>query len=205
MIQHDILIVGGGLAGLPAAIGLCERWDVAVLSKVHPSVRIPAPPREGSTPRSETRPRAATIRRKARLRHDQGRRLSGRSGRGGQDVRPGPGSDPRVGTLGRARSAGFRTARSPSGPSAAQAFPAPAMRADKTGHVLLHTLYEQALRRGIKIYNEHAVTRLAVQDGRCHGVIAYDLRRGRFESFASKFCVLATGGYGRLYRNSTNA
>ena len=71
--------------------------------------------------------------------------------------------------------------------------------------MLLHTLYEQALKRGIKVYDERVVTRLAVDDGRCHGLIAYDLRQGRLESYAAKFCVFATGGYGRLYRNSTNA
>jgi succinate dehydrogenase / fumarate reductase flavoprotein subunit len=71
--------------------------------------------------------------------------------------------------------------------------------------VLLHTLYEQAVKRGIRRYDERAVIRLAVADGRCHGVIAYDLKHGRLETFAAKYCVLATGGYGRLYRNSTNA
>ncbi len=71
--------------------------------------------------------------------------------------------------------------------------------------MLLHTLYEQALKRGIKVYDERVVTRLAVDENRCHGLIAYDLRQGRLESYAAKFCVFATGGYGRLYRNSTNA
>ena len=69
----------------------------------------------------------------------------------------------------------------------------------------MHTLYEQLVRRGVKVYDERAVTRIAVADGRCHGLVAYNLKQGRFESFAAKFCVFATGGYGRVYRNSTNA
>ena len=48
--------------------------------------------------------------------------------------------------------------------------------------MLLHTLYEQAVKRGIKVYDEYAVTRLAAEDDRCHGVIAYDMKRGRFET-----------------------
>ncbi len=69
----------------------------------------------------------------------------------------------------------------------------------------MHTLYEQALKRGIKVFDERVVTRLAVDEDRCHGLVAYNLYDGRFETFAAKYIVFATGGYGRLYRNSTNA
>ena len=95
-------------------------------------------------------------------------------------------------------------------------FPRTCYAADRTGHVLLHTLYEQLVGApgapacgsrvgGVTVYDERAVTRIAVDDGRCHGLIAYNLKQGRFESFAARFCVFATGGYGRVYRNSTNA
>jgi succinate dehydrogenase / fumarate reductase flavoprotein subunit len=84
-------------------------------------------------------------------------------------------------------------------------FPRTCYAADRTGHILLQTLYEQLVRRGVKVYDERAVTRIAVADGRCHGLVAYNLQQGCFEGFAAKFCVFATGGYGRAYRNSTNA
>ena len=61
------------------------------------------------------------------------------------------------------------------------------------------------VRRGVQVYDERAVTRLAVDDGRCHGWSPTISSRGGCESFAAKFCVFATGGYGRVYRNSTNA
>jgi succinate dehydrogenase / fumarate reductase flavoprotein subunit len=69
----------------------------------------------------------------------------------------------------------------------------------------LQTLFEQTIRRGIRFYDEQAVTRIAVDEGEFHGLITYDLRQGRFQTYAARFCVLATGGYGRIYRNSTNA
>jgi succinate dehydrogenase / fumarate reductase flavoprotein subunit len=77
--------------------------------------------------------------------------------------------------------------------------------ADRTGHVLLQTLYEQTVRRNIRTYAEYVVIRLVVEDGRCHGVIAYDLKQGRLESLAARYCVFATGGYGRIFQNTTNA
>jgi succinate dehydrogenase / fumarate reductase flavoprotein subunit len=84
-------------------------------------------------------------------------------------------------------------------------FPRTCYAADRTGHILLQTLYEQLVKRGIKVYDECALVRLAVREDRCHGLVVYDLKRGRFEGMAARFCVLATGGYGRIYRNSTNA
>ena len=84
-------------------------------------------------------------------------------------------------------------------------FPRTCYAADRTGHVLLQTLFEQAVRRRITVYSERILTRLAIEANQCHGLIAYDLRRGKLEAFASRYCVLATGGYGRIYRNSTNA
>ena len=84
-------------------------------------------------------------------------------------------------------------------------FPRTCYAADRTGHALLQTLYEQTVKRNIRVYDEWAVVRLVVDQGQCHGVIAYDLKRGRLECIAARYCVLATGGHGRIYRNSTNA
>jgi succinate dehydrogenase / fumarate reductase, flavoprotein subunit len=77
--------------------------------------------------------------------------------------------------------------------------------ADRTGHNLLNTLYEQASFRGIKFYNEYFVTSLVVDEGICRGCITLDLQSGKVYGFASASLILATGGYGMIYDNSTNS
>ncbi|HQJ27504.1 MAG TPA: FAD-binding protein, partial [Thermoleophilia bacterium] len=84
-------------------------------------------------------------------------------------------------------------------------YPRTCYGADKTGHYLLHTLVERAYERRIKMYVEVFVTALIVEEGRCRGVVAYDMIRGGFEAFTADAVVMATGGAGRIYANSTNA
>ena len=84
-------------------------------------------------------------------------------------------------------------------------FPRCCYGADKTGHYLLHTLVEQAYKLQVKLYVEQYVARLIVHEGVCQGVIAYDMIRGGFEAFTANAVVIATGGMGRVYSNSTNA
>ena len=84
-------------------------------------------------------------------------------------------------------------------------YPRTCYGADKTGHYLLHTLVERAYERGVKMYIEVFVTSLIVDDGRCRGVVAYDMINGGFHAFTADAVVMATGGAGRIYGNSTNA
>jgi succinate dehydrogenase/fumarate reductase flavoprotein subunit len=76
---------------------------------------------------------------------------------------------------------------------------------DRTGQVLLHTLYEQCVKKGVKFYDEILVANLVVRDGRCVGLVAYDMGTGEILSFAAKAVIFGTGGYGRIYKVSTNA
>ena len=84
-------------------------------------------------------------------------------------------------------------------------FPRAVYAQDRTGHHLLHTMYEQALRKDIKFYDEWLITRLVVDKGRCCGVTGYDIENGNVEGFQAKAVIFATGGYGRIYKNSTNS
>jgi succinate dehydrogenase / fumarate reductase flavoprotein subunit len=84
-------------------------------------------------------------------------------------------------------------------------FPRTCYAADRTGHNLLHTLYEQIGARKLKVYEEFFVTSLVVVHERCVGCIAIDISTGTLHGFTSKATLLATGGYGRIYSRSTNA
>src|SRR4029434_6276059 len=88
-------------------------------------------------------------------------------------------------------------------PFGAAGEPRTAYAADITGHVLIHVLYEQVMKRGIKTYEEFFAWKLVVDDGRCQGVIAWDLLRGGLHSIGAKTVILATGGAGRLYTGTT--
>jgi len=77
--------------------------------------------------------------------------------------------------------------------------------ADKTGHVLLHTLYEQCVKHQVSFYNEFLVLSLMLTDGQASGVIAWDLRNGGLHIFRTKAVLFATGGYGRAYKVTSNA
>jgi len=84
-------------------------------------------------------------------------------------------------------------------------YPRTCYGADKTGHYLLHTLVQRSYMLEIKMYNEWFVSELIVDDGKCIGVVAYDMLRGNFEAFCGRAVVIATGGAGRTFSNSTNA
>lgn len=84
-------------------------------------------------------------------------------------------------------------------------FPRTCYAADRTGHALLHAMYEQLLKRQVFVYEEWYVTALAVEEGVCRGVVAWDLIHGGLHLIAAKAVILATGGSGRAFLTSTNA
>jgi succinate dehydrogenase / fumarate reductase flavoprotein subunit len=84
-------------------------------------------------------------------------------------------------------------------------FPRTCYAADRTGHALLHAMYEQLLKRRCRVYEEWYVTALLVESGRCCGVIAWDLVHGGLQAMRAKAVILATGGSGRAFSTSTNA
>ena len=77
--------------------------------------------------------------------------------------------------------------------------------ADRTGHAMLHTLYQQSLRHAATFFVEYFAIDLIMQDGACRGVVALDLAEGTLHRFRSHVTILATGGYGRTYFSCTSA
>ncbi|MFO1059063.1 MAG: succinate dehydrogenase flavoprotein subunit [Dongiaceae bacterium] len=78
--------------------------------------------------------------------------------------------------------------------------------ADRTGHAILHTLYQQALRHAAEFFIEYFVLDLLTdENGACHGVVAWNLEDGTIHRFRARMTVLATGGYGRVYFSCTSA
>ena len=77
--------------------------------------------------------------------------------------------------------------------------------ADRTGHMILHTLYEQCVKNQVRFFNEFYVLDLIIDGETCQGVIAYDLATGEVHVFQSKTTLLGTGGLGRVYSITSNA
>lgn len=77
--------------------------------------------------------------------------------------------------------------------------------ADRTGHAILHTLYQQALKHKSQFFIEYFALDLIMEDGKCKGVIAWNLDDGTLHIFRAHMVVLATGGYGRAYFSATSA
>ena len=90
-------------------------------------------------------------------------------------------------------------------PFGAAGEPRTAYAADITGHVLVHVLYEQVMKREIQVYEEYFAWQLVEDDGRCQGAICWDLVNGGLRTLGAKTVILATGGAGRLYQGTTNA
>ncbi len=77
--------------------------------------------------------------------------------------------------------------------------------ADRTGHMILQTLYQQCIKRGVEFYNEFYVLDVLMTDGRASGVVAYELATGEIHIFKAKAIIFATGGFGKVFRTTSNA
>jgi succinate dehydrogenase (ubiquinone) flavoprotein subunit len=80
-----------------------------------------------------------------------------------------------------------------------------AAAADRTGHAMLHTLYGQSVRHDCIFFIEHFATDLIMHEGKCRGVMSYNLEDGTWHRFKAHNTILATGGYGRAYFSATSA
>jgi len=203
---HDILIVGAGLAGMRAAVAVPSGpsgpagLDVAIISKVHP-VRSHSVAAQGGI-------NAALGADDSWEKHAYDTAKGG-LWLGDQDAieamcREAPEDICELERMGVifSRDAQGRIAQRPFGGAG---FPRTCYAADRTGHALLHAMYEQLLKRQVFVYEEWYVTALIVEDGACRGVIAWDILQGGLHAIGAKAVILATGGCSRIYLTSTNA
>ena len=77
--------------------------------------------------------------------------------------------------------------------------------ADRTGHMILQTLYQQTIKQGVTFFNEFHVLDIIMVEGECQGIVAYELATGELHTFHAKSTVLATGGNGRMFKVTSNA
>ena len=206
LLSHDILIIGGGLAGLRAAIEAKKLGcNVAILSKVHPlrshslaaQGGINAALGNAPAPVKDTWENHAfdTIKGSDYLADQDAVEVMCREG------------IERViemehwGTLFSRTEEGKISQR----PFGGAGFPRTCYAADRTGHNLLHALYEQVMGHQIPVYEEWYALSLVVEDGRCVGILALNFFQGKMIPIHAKSLLLATGGYGRIYLRSTNA
>ncbi|MCZ6491131.1 MAG: fumarate reductase (quinol) flavoprotein subunit [Acidobacteria bacterium] len=201
--EYDIVIVGGGGAGLRAAIELGESFPklrIAVVSKVYP-MRSHTVAAEGGA--------AAVIKSNDSLENHCHDTVSGSDWLGDQDVietfvKEAPDE------LIRMEHWGCPWSREPNGQVAVRPFGGMVIErtwfaADKTGFHMLHTLYQTALKfQSLKWYDEWFVTKLLVDNGRCQGVAAIELLTGQLHAILGKAVILCTGGAGRMFPFTTN-
>ncbi len=201
MYEHDVLVVGAGGAGMRAAIEAQRKGaKVAVISKLHPLRSHTAAAQGGIN--------AALSVEDAVEKHAYDT-VKGSDWLGDQDAievltKDAPGDIYELENMGVIfnRVESGRLAQRPFGGAG---FPRTCYVADITGQAMLHVLWEQLVKAGVKVYEEWTVLELIKQDGACCGVVAMDILTGQISVIRAKAVLLATGGMGRVYHPTTNS
>ena len=202
MFDHDILIIGAGLAGMRAALSARQNGvDVAVVSKVHP-VRSHSNAAQGGI-------NAALSDRGDDWRDHAYDTIKGSDYLGDQDaieVMCREAGDEVIamehfGVIFSRDEEGRLGTRAFGGQREARTF----FVSDFTGQALLHVLYEQITKAGVRVYEEWFALSLIVEDGRCAGAVLMEIRSGDIHVVRAKAVIMAAGGIGRVFEPSTNA
>jgi succinate dehydrogenase / fumarate reductase flavoprotein subunit len=209
--RHDVVVVGAGLAGMRAAVEASQAGhDVAVISKIFPT-RSHSGAAQGGI--------AASL---ANEEEDHWEwhmfdTVKGSDYLGDQDVIEVLVKEAPV-VVREFEHYGTPFSRTPEGRIAQRKFGGhtkdfgrggPILRAcyaaDRTGHVLLHNLYEVCIKNGVRFYPEFFAMSLVIEDDVCRGLVAWDVIEGGIHVFHSKAVMFGTGGYGKIYKITSNA
>ncbi|MFX1337639.1 MAG: FAD-dependent oxidoreductase [Promethearchaeota archaeon] len=205
MEEFEVIIVGAGLSGLRAGLELSTKWNVAIISKVYP-VRSHSGAAQGGI--------------NAALGNLEISKDDTPKGHAFDTVK---GSDyladqnvvmfmceeaPKI--VIEFESMGAPFSRLDSGliaqrPFGGAGYPRTCYAGDRTGHALLHTLYEQCVRNSVKFFDEYFLIDLIVVENKVAGAICLNIASGELVIFRSSYVILATGGFGRIFNRSTNA
>ncbi|HXI09226.1 MAG TPA: succinate dehydrogenase flavoprotein subunit [Thermodesulfobacteriota bacterium] len=201
MVTHDIIVVGAGLAGMRAAIEAARAGlNVAVVSKVYP-VRSHSVAAQGGI--------NAALNAADSWEAHMFDTVKGSDYLGDQEAieilcREAPENILELEKMGAvfSRDKSGNIAQRPFGGAG---YPRTCYLADRTGHGLLHVMYEQLVKHGVFVYDEWYVLKIVTGDNSARGIIAIELSTGKLHRLHSKATILATGGYGRVFRTTTNA
>lgn len=223
-ITHDVVIVGAGLAGTWAAMIASQEGvkDIGVISKIHP-LRSHSGAAQGgiAAALNNVRPVAGTGTRGPLEQIPDGEEpidswelhmfdtVKGSDWLGDQDAIEIMVKDA-IDIVYEYEHMGCVFSRTPDGRIAQRRFgghstPRANYAADWTGHVLLNTIHEQAIRHDVKFYSEWYVLDLIIEDNICRGVVAMEILTGKIYPMRAKAVMFATGGYGRAYKITSNA
>ncbi len=201
--SFDVVVIGAGLAGMRAALSAHQHGaSVAILTKVHP-VRSHSNAAQGGI-------NAALTDRGDKWEEHAFETVKGSDYLGDQDavevLAQEAGHDiialEHMGVIFNRNEEGRLGTRRFGGQQRARTF----FVSDFTGQAILHVLFEQILEARLPVFEEWFVTSLVKDDqGRCAGVVAFEIKSGKFALFQSPSVILATGGLGRVYEPSTNA
>ena len=202
MYEHDVLVIGAGLAGMRAAYTASQNGvDVAVVTKVYP-VRSHSNAAQGGI-------NAALGDRGDNWEDHAYDTVKGSDYLGDQDaieVMCREAGDEvismeNMGVIFNRDDEGRLGVRSFGGQRQARTF----FVADFTGQALLHVLHEQILRLGVRVYEEWFVLSLIMEDGACSGAVVMEMKTGDIHVIRAKAVIIAAGGLGRVFEPSTNA
>ena len=205
MYYHKILVIGGGLAGLRAAVEAAPLTDVAIISQVHP-VRSHSGAAQGGV--------NAPLANNPKGKDDSWEKHAFDTIKGSDYLADQDSVEFMTSEAGPciiemehwgcpfSRTEDGRIAQRPFGGAG---YPRTCFAADKTGQYMLHTLWERSVKLDVPLYEDRVMVDLVLEGDECRGVVCLNMKTGEIEPFMAEAVIFASGGSGQIYARSTNA